>query len=186
MARVAKAKIHYFDAKGTAVKITDNPAAIVFGFADGGDNVVIDVNALPPEIRAIAMVRGLAEKVRDTYAGSETVGDAREAAEDMIGRLADGEWLSAREGGRPRMSMLLIAIQEVKVAHGAPFDLDAARAKYLNSAEDTDETRAAKLVARKAAAANSEVAIILDRLRAEAAARRADKTPVDAADVDAL
>jgi len=185
MARVAKAKIRYADANGNECKITDKVDQINFDFSNGA-TVRVDLAAVPKPMRAIATVRGLAEKIRDTYAGSETVEDAFAEAEDMLGRLMDGEWMSAREGGGPRMTMLLTAIAEVKAAHGAPFDLEEARARYLNTAEDDDATREAKLGRRKAAAANSEVAAVLDRLRAEAAAKRADKTPVDAASVDAL
>lgn len=186
MAREQKAKIEYRAANGEAIKATEKPADIVFKFANGQE-LAVNVKSLPKDIVQTAAIRGVAEKIRDTYAGAETVGQAHELAEDMIGRLVEGEWMSAREGGGPRMTMLLQAIKEVKEQNKLPFDLEESRAKYVGSDDDTDEEKKAKAEARKAAAANPQVAAVLERLKAEAAARRAEKqAPAEALDTQAL
>lgn len=185
MAREQKAKIEYRKG-GEKVKVTDGPTDIVFSFANG-ETCSLELKALPKAIRDVAMVRGVAEKVRDTYAGAESVGDAYELASDMIGRLMENEWLSAREGGGPRMTMLLTAIEEVKTKAGLTFDFEASRAKYVATDEDTDEEKAAKAKARASASANPEVAAVLERLKQEAAARRAAKAvPTEAIDTASL
>jgi hypothetical protein len=185
MAREQKAKIEYRKG-GEKVKLTDKPTDVAFVFANG-EAASFTIRDLSNEIRAIATVRGLAEKVRDTYAGAETVDEAYDLCTDMIGRLQEGEWMSAREGGGPRMTMLLSAIKEVKEAAGLPFDLEESRAKYVATEEDTDEVRKAKTEARKSAAANPKVAAVLERLKAEAAAKRAEKAaPATATDDAAL
>lgn len=189
MAREQKAKISYVDAKGEKATLNGDKkiAGIVFSFKDVEKPLVFDVEQFAKQhkdIYHVAAVRGLAEKVRDTYAGSDSVTDAMETAEDMIGRLNEGEWLSAREGGGPRMTMLLGAIAEVK---GDAFNLDESRAKYVVDKDDDDETKKAKREMSRRAAANPDVARVLERLKAEAAAKRAEKTSsVEAIDTAAL
>ena len=188
MAREQKAKIEYRNANGEKVKVTEKPSSIVFVFANK-EQALIDVAALRKEqkdVCQVALIRGLAEKVRDTYAGAETVEEAFDLATDMIGRLEEGEWMSAREGGGPRMTMLLAAIKEVLERHGRTFDLEASRAKYVATDEDSDEVKKAKAEARRNAAANAEVAVVLERLKSEAAARRVAKAPTTATETDAL
>lgn len=187
MAREQKAKIEYVSDKGEKCRVTDKVVAIAFKFNGVSEPIVVDLSKLPKDIMRAAAVRGVAEKIRDTYAGSDTVVKAYEVASDMLGRMMEGNWLSERDGGGPRMTMLLSAIKEVREGAGLTFDLDASHAKYVNGDDDTDEQKKMKAELRRNAAANTEVARVLERMKAEAAARRAEKAdPATVIDVGAL
>lgn len=138
--RESKAKITYLTADGTKVGLVDaaNIAAIVYNFSND-DSRTISLADIPEDIARVAMVRGLAEKVRDTYAGSKSVEEAVEAADDMIMRLVAGEWLGAREGGGAQINVFIESVKAVKSAHakanGLAYDADAdepaLREKYV-------------------------------------------------------
>lgn len=175
--RNSKAKVGYLNSKGEKALITDKVASVVFSFAHGTE-MQVNLSELPKDIIAAAATRGIAEKIRDTYAGSATSQDAEESAKDIVAQLMEGEWASAREGGTGvRSTMLLAAMQEAFEVKGMAFDAAAQRAKLYQTDDDTDETKAAKATLRSQVAKVPEVATVLDRLRAEAAAKRAAKEP---------
>lgn len=161
--RQAKAKIRYAAADGSEVKLTEGCDVIQFVFADGAQHD-LDVSTVPEDIQRVAMVRGLAEKVRDTYAGAKTVEEAREAAGVMIERLLSGEWQSEGDGGGSP-SVFLEAVKRVKEAAGLVYDDAASREKYVG--KDKADTRKAAL------AGNKQLAAMFATIQAERAAERA-------------
>lgn len=165
MAREKKANIVYLQGGTEQKRVGSDVDGIRFDFANG-KALTISLADLPREIIAIAATRGIAEKVRDTFAGSESVGDAMEEAESIVERLLAGEWLAEREAAGPRPSMVVDAIIAAFADAGKTVARDAVMAKYTG--KGTEE-------ARKTALKNPQVKAHFERLRAEAAAKRAEE-----------
>lgn len=176
--RNAKAKVHYVDVSGGEVKFgtdtIDSIAKVEFRFTNGAVET-LDLGRVPDNIALMGKVRGLQEVVRDTYSGEPTVAGAIEAASDMIGRLVEGEWYSARQGGGPRMAILLAALEEFYESKGRTYDEAEAKARYFGDGEVTlsDGRTVKKAELRASAIASGPVAVIYTRLLAEQAAKRA-------------
>lgn len=151
MARDKKANVVYLDTAGNETKLTDGPATIRFKFVDGRTRD-LSVDAVSADIQTIALVRGLAEKIRDTYAGAEDVDEAYDECGEMIATILAGEWLSARESGGPGISHFVQAVIAVKTAAGAPIDEAAIRERYVgkDKAKLRNETLAGNAALRAA------------------------------------
>lgn len=85
-----------------------------------------------PYIAKMVFGRGSFEKVRDSYAGSESVQEAIEEADSTIDYLRQGKWFKERTAG-PRLGELFEAASRARVKAGmsAP-DRTAFDAKYAD------------------------------------------------------
>lgn len=173
--RQAKAKIAYLNDSGEC-KLTDGPNAIRFDFANGRE-LILNAGDVPTDTCQVAMVRGLAEKVRDTYAGSQTVDEAYDDASAMIEKLLAGEWLSEREGGGPGIGLFMEALQRVKEGAGLVFDIEAAKARY--SGKEGSEARKSALLG------NAQLRGMYATVKAERAAANLEAKAADAPTVSA-
>ncbi len=137
-----------------------------FDFANGKSLVYIPGDAA---IKAKLMAHGAEQKIGDETAGIVEVEDCFLAVEAMIARLEKGEWGKERaSNGMAGTSILIRALCEKS---GKPVDTIKA---FL-----ADKTQAQKLALRN----NPAVKVIVDRLEAEKAAKKA---PADVIDTDAL
>ncbi len=142
--------------------------AVKFAFTNGAE-IVIDPKDLPKNVRDAALMHGLSQKVGDAYAGSANAdGDpiawAHEKAETVVANMMAGLWVTQREAGAPRVSMLLAAFKETVEAAGKVFDEAKMQAKLV------DEKTGAAF--RKQVLANAAVKAVYDRMRREAAEAR--------------
>lgn len=181
-AKSSKAKLAYLDAAGTEVDIASgNVAVIQYRFTDGLGNLDLDLAAVPSSIINTAAVRGLAEKIRDEYAGAESSDDAMDEARGMIERLVGGEWYGTREGGGPALSTFIEAVKATKAAYHASkgttynpvADEPALREKYVGKGKAD--------VRKKALEGNNDLRARYANLVAQAAATKAQRAAERAA-----
>lgn len=140
------------------------PTGVQFKFVNG-QVLSINLPDLDQEMIANLACHGAGQKVGDAYAGCKgNVDDAIESASAVIERLLSGDWAAEREAAGPSPNMVAEAVIAAKTAAGIAFDVEATRTKYVG--KDTAE-------ARKRALENVDVKAHYERLRAEAAAKRA-------------
>lgn len=94
--RVAKASVNV---EGTVLS---------FVFANG-QTLTIDGAALDGSIREKAVMHGLEQKIRDSYAGADGPDEAQGLAQKVIDTLMGGEWSTRREGGSSEGSVEQLA-----------------------------------------------------------------------------
>lgn len=161
MAKQKKAKTFYTNAAGEqSAHWAPGCDTLTFAF-EGGGTYVVKASDFPEAIHAGMLLHGAGQKLRDTYAGDESVADAEESFGIMLERLKNGEWVSERTGLGPSPVLLIEAIKAAKAEAGQPFDEAAAKEKYK-----TKEMREKAL----------GVAVVkahYERLRAERAAAKA-------------
>lgn len=171
--RNRKATIEYLNGDGAETKLTaGDVAALQFKF-EGGEDRILAIGDLSDFVRTTAMVRGIAEKVRDSYAGAKSPQEALEWADSVIEYLMAGEWSERKEGVGPSLSLFVQAVQAVKSAtaakrgtsYDAAADLPALREKYIGK----DKAK----VRETALAGNAALRAALDALEADAAEARA-------------
>jgi len=178
-AKSQKAKIAYLKSDGSeaANVAAGDIATIQFRFVDGLGNLDIDLAAVPSNVANTAMVRGLAEKVRDEYASSESADEAYDWAKSIIERLLGDEWFGEREGGGPSISTFVEAVKATKVerfglhpqefpnGYDAEADTPVLMEKYVGKGKAE--------IRKKALAGNSRLNAIYTKLVADAAAAKA-------------
>jgi hypothetical protein len=108
--RSKKATIEYRDNAGGKSKRVDPAFPIVAFVFDGAGTATFDTREVTDEIRSIAAIRGMTEKVRDTFAGSESAADAAEEAASMIEVLLAGDWYTERASAGPRPTVVAEAV----------------------------------------------------------------------------
>ena len=127
--RGKKATITYLDEGGNEVKLINGGVSVISYNFEDGRTLEVDLDKIGPSAREIGRVRGIAEKIRDEYAGADDVDEAYEWAVDMRDRLYNDEWMGQREGGGPSISWFIEAVKAVKAealaAKGQPYDADA-------------------------------------------------------------
>ena len=164
------------DTTPKAIRTSVNSALTGLTFTFGtGDEVTLMVDSLSPEIRAMAMLHGLRQKVQDAAAiarnpdtgRSATFGDKRDAAMEVYERLLAGHWNKPTAGGERDASggMLLRALMEVYPTAGQ--DVLKARITGWNAEQKT--------VIRN----NPKIKAVLDRMAAEKVAAKG----IDASDL---
>lgn len=158
--RTAVSKKVYLDAEGKDAgrSVPENVSGLEFRFTNGETRKVV-AEEFPENIQIAAMWHGFAQKLGDSYASSESVDAAVGSFEEMYNQLLEGDWITAAEGGAPRVTQLALAY---------------ANAVRSSGAEITDEDAVAKVKTwdadkRKAAAEVPEVATALAELRLAAA-----------------
>lgn len=173
--RGKKATIVYLNGDGAETKLTaGDVAAIFFKFADGDDRTVA-LNDLDNYVRGVATVRGIAEKIRDTYADTDSVEEAKEEADTAIEFLLAGEWSAERKAAGPKLSWFIEAVKEVKVAtareRGITYDPAAdetdLRARYVGKDKSAVRTKALE--------GNASLRAAYERMLARAAQEKAAK-----------
>jgi hypothetical protein len=167
--RIRKAIVVYRDVDDNECNLDEGARSVTFDcFGEGF--ISFPLLDLPSDLSDTAMLRGITERLRDSYSNATSPAEAFAALQEQAARLREGEWASPDEGGT-RTSLFLQAIQIVREAHSLPFDLEAARAKYVISKSDGKVAAVAKRKARQAAMSNPEVAAAILRLQTEAVAR---------------
>jgi hypothetical protein len=168
-AKSQKAKIAYLKSDGSeaANVASGDIATIQFRFVDGLGNLDISLANVPSNVMNTALIRGLAEKVRDEYASSESADEAFDWAKSVIERLLGDEWFGEREGGGPSISYFVEAVRALKEQASLPFDEAACRQKYIG--KDKIKVRNAALNG------NSGLRAVYSKLIADAAALKASK-----------
>jgi len=174
-AKSNKAKIAFLKTDGTeADNVASGDIAVIqFRFADGLGTLDVDLAKVGQSVLNTAMVRGVAEKIRDDYAGADSADEAMKWAKDIVERLYSDEWYGEREGGGPSISLFVEAVKAVKAKAGLPFDEEATRAKYVG--KDKAKTRNAAL------AGNSDLRATHANLVAQQAAETAKRAAERAA-----
>lgn len=126
-----------------------------------GRKINLHVSELREEIRAMALLHGLKQKLVDAAAisrnpdtgKSATVDDKYAAVAEVYQRLIDGNWNAPREGGG-QLGLLVTAMVEFS---GKPADVVKT---WLDGKSDAE---------KKALSLNPKVAAIINRIRAERA-----------------
>ena len=161
MAKAKKAKTSYSNAAGEkSAHWRPGFDSLTFAF-EGGATYTIKAGDFPEAILPGMTLHGAGQKLRDTYAGDESVADAEESFTTMLERLNSVDWVTERTGLGPSPVLLIEAIKAAKAKAGQPFDEAAAKAKYSSKE------------AREKALSVPQVKAEYERLRAERAAARA-------------
>ena len=88
--------------------VTVNGFVLTFDFANG-ETRTLDAMTLDQSIRDRAVVHGLEQKIRDSYAGAKTPDEALGMADKVLDTLRGGEWSAKREGGMAEGSIEILA-----------------------------------------------------------------------------
>lgn len=130
-------------------------------FADGTSHEVA-LESLPQEIQLNLALHGLSQKLGDSYASVKgNVAAAKEKFEATLKQLLAGEWAAKREGeGGSKVTELAEAIARIK---GVP----VATANAAVGKASDDQIKGWK--------ANAKVKAVIAEIRAEKAAKRAEK-----------
>lgn len=134
---------------------------LVLKFANG-EVLELNANALSPEIRRMALLHGLKQKLVDAAAISRNPETGRPASPDdkfhavkaVYDRLLAGQWNATREGGGNAGGLLLQALCRMYAGRKTPEEIRA----FLDTKTDAE-----KAALRK----NPRVAAIIDEIRAE-------------------
>lgn len=104
----------YVKADGSESTTTSADAVrLEFRFTNG-KMVVVDFAKLSANIQAAALRHGIAQKVGDSFASSESVEDAWAAATETLAQLADGDW-NTRTSGRSITAEAVARVQKIAV-----------------------------------------------------------------------
>lgn len=143
-----------------AKKVVDVDAGTVaFTFADNGTPIVVELSKVSDANQNRLALHGLSQKCGDSYAGAESIADAREAVLGVQEMLYSGEW-STRAPGEPRVAVLAEALAR---ATGRTVE----EAKAALAAMD-DETR--KAISAHPGVKKARAEMALERANAELAA----------------
>ena len=133
--------------------VTVEGNVLTFAFAHG-ETVVLDAATLSAEIRNRAMLHGLEQKIRDSYAGSptaqEAMGEALKVVDTISGKNGVPTWNAKSEGGEGATPTTLLAqaVVNAYAAKGKAFTLDEVKAQLeAMSKEDRATIRARESVA---------------------------------------
>ena len=131
---------------------------------DGGGQIKAFVADFSDGVRKALASFGLNIVLTNTMGGLKGA-DAMDAMAARLETLEAGEWSSRKGGGGPQISMLAAAIHEVLTSEGkaGALTVEAVGQRLKDGGEDF----------RKKQADNAKVKAVYDRLRAEAAAKRA-------------
>lgn len=88
--------------------VTVEDFVLTFAFANG-ETRTLDAMTLDQSIRDRAIVHGLEQKIRDSYAGAKTPDEALGLADKVLDTLRGGEWSAKREGGVAEGSIEILA-----------------------------------------------------------------------------
>ena len=140
-------------------KIADD--TLVLKFANG-EVLELNANELSPEIRRMALLHGLKQKLVDAAAISRNPETGRPASPDdkfqavkaVYDRLLAGQWNATREGGGGNGGLLFQALCRMYEGRKTPEEIRA----FLDGKTDAE-----KAALRK----NPRVAAIIDEIRAE-------------------
>lgn len=132
---------------------------LTFAFTNG-ETRTLDAMTLAQSIRDRAIVHGLEQKIRDSYAGAKSSDEALGMADKVLDTLRSGEWSAKREGGVAEGSIEILARAMVNAwaAKGIEKPYDAVLAIVQGM---TKEDRAA-------VRSRESVAIELAKLKAKA------------------
>lgn len=131
---------------------------VTIAFADGGDPIVTHLSKVPESNVVRLALHGMSQKEGDSYAGAESIADAREAVLGVQEMLYSGEW-STRAPGEPRVAVLAEAL-----ARATGRTVEEAKAALSAMDEDTRKAVSAHPGVKKARAemalekANAELA----------------------------
>jgi hypothetical protein len=133
---------------------------VTFTFADSGSPIVVELSKVSAAKQTRLALHGLSQKCGDSYAGAESIPDAREAVLGVQEMLYDDnmEW-STRAPGEPRVAVLAEAL-----ARATGRTIEEAKAALAAMDEDTRKAVSAHPGVKKARAemalekANAELA----------------------------
>ena len=164
----------YLDGDGNEHRSASTEAkALAFRFANGQE-VTVDLSKFPKDIISAAAWHGVAQKIGDSYAGSETVDEAVERAQTMLENLEGGTWVATRTAAGPRPSLLVDAIVAAKQEAGQEVD-PVAVAQKLKDQPDL----------KKNALQNAAIKMHYDKIKAERAAAKAKESAKEAKGAEA-
>ncbi|MHB0978382.1 MAG: hypothetical protein ACYC1K_03235 [Minisyncoccota bacterium] len=142
-----------------AKKAVDVDAGTVtFTFADGGAPIVLELSKVSESNATRLALHGMSQKAGDSYAGTESIADARESVLGVQEMLYSGEW-TTRAPGEPRTAVLAEAL-----ARATNRTVDEAKAALAAMDEETRRAVSAHPGVKKARAemalekANAELA----------------------------
>lgn len=99
-------------------------------FLTSGNELVVDMNTLKPEIVRQAALHGLLQKLGDAAAGSQGE-EAEEAVNSVAEQIIAGQWNATREKGEQAPSVIALAVYRFKERMGKLNEtLEAIQARY--------------------------------------------------------
>src|SRR3990172_663049 len=87
--------------------------SVTFAFADAGEDITVSLSKVPEANQNRLALHGLSQKCGDSYAGAESVAEARESVLGVQEMLYSGEW-STRAPGEPRTAVLAEALSRAQ------------------------------------------------------------------------
>lgn len=170
-------------AKKATKSISEDGNVLSFVFAEEGvDDLVATITELSEDIISRLAMHGLSAKMGDSYAGADTVSDARESAAKVLEELSAGNWTTRVAGaGGPRVTQLAEALVRVAGARGKELTLEQA-VEALGGMPDEQKKGLRKSPEIKQALAE----IKIEKLNVEAKKASESETPADNTALDSL
>lgn len=148
-----------------AVKTVDpKEGTVTFKFADSRE-LVVHPGEFSDEVRTRLMLHGASQKIGDSYADDESVGEAYLSAKEVIDTLSRGVW-SERTPGEPRIGLLVEGLLRVR-AKSHP-DTTMEQCQTVVEAMDAEK--------KKALRANPQIKAAMAEIQAERARAEAEKS----------
>lgn len=161
--RAQKAFITYMRADGTEVNFPHpDCSAVLTSFANGTKRS-IDVSTLSSDIKACAVLQGVAIRTQRSYQALKDIDSVVESYDETVADLLNNIWIESKTG-EPKVTMLSQAIVKTLEAAGGTVD-DERRRSIVEKLKDASY--------REKAMANDHVKAALAQLKLDAAKERA-------------
>lgn len=117
------------NSKHATVTIDEAAGAVNFKFADG-TLVAVGIDNYPADLVKRMALHGFNQKLRDSYAGAESIAEARESFNKVLAALDAGKWSTRGEGDGAPVGQFARAVQ-ILIARktGNEPSMDEVRAK---------------------------------------------------------
>lgn len=157
----------YLTPRGESATVSPDATALRFTFTNGKSET-IEFAKVPANIHEAAFRHGMSQKLGDSYASSQTVGDAYQAFCDMRDQLLGGEWNTRSEGTGGDLVAAVVRVQKItdEKAREALTKLDGDKIKALRKNPKIAAALAAIKAERAKAAAKDTDGSELDKLLA--------------------
>lgn len=149
------------------IEIKDGVVSVRLDFVNGETRTF----TVPPELLLQCAGHGASQKLGDEISNVTDIEDAIETIDQLMSRLSKGQWLADREGGTGMAGASILAKALVEYS-SQPI---AVVREYLSPMTNKEKA---------ALRATPEVAVIVQRLEAEKAARAAERGKAVVATVD--
>ena len=153
------------NSKIATVNVDEAAGSVNFAFTNG-TTVAVGIQDLPAGVQSYAALHGINQKLRDSYAGAESVTEALESFNKTLAALKSDKWSTRGEGdGQPVGQRAEAVRRYIESKTGQPCSIEQAQAKLASLADDKK---------KELYASPAIVSILADMAKERAATRDTD------------